>query len=128
MGILCIVPLCILSLTHSILAHKIHIVSFHTTPPIVLLQIMIHLSRSRANRVFRTMSLLQYYAYLITKSRNKNMATNPHNSLGIKRCQISFTFQHFVLNHSQLVVLKLVGMNLIYQGRRSLNKGLNTGR
>jgi hypothetical protein len=105
------------SLTHITLSHMHGNMSFQPIPPVLLLQILIHLSATRVNRVIRIMGFFQYSLMKAIILRNTYPILEPYDALLILREFWTSTFSNQILNLLNFSITNLTLTNLLLQGR-----------
>jgi hypothetical protein len=86
------------SLTHITHSHVCSYISFQPIPPVLFLQILIHLSASRMNRVVRIMGLLQYSLTKAINLKNTYPVLEPYGALLILREFRTSTFSNQIFD------------------------------
>jgi hypothetical protein len=109
------------SLTHITLSHMCSNISFQSIPPILLLQILIHLSATRVDRVIRIMSFFQYSLTKAINLRNTYSILEPYCTLLILREFQNSTFRNQILNLLNFSITHLTFTNFLLQGRFQFN-------
>ena len=94
------------SLTHITLSHMGSDVSFQSIPPILLLQILIHLSATRVDRIVRIMGFLQYSLPEAINLWNTYPIFEPYGTLPILREFWNSTFSNKILNLLNFSILQ----------------------
>jgi hypothetical protein len=109
------------SLTHITQSHMYSHISFQPIPPVFLLQILIHFSATRMNRVIRVMGFLQYSLTKAINIRNTYPVLEPYCALLIlcKLWASTFSNQIFYLLYFSITNLTLA--DFLLQGRFHFN-------
>jgi hypothetical protein len=105
------------SLTHITLSHMSSNISFQSIPPILLLEILIHLSATRVDRVIRIMSFFQYSLTKAINLRNTYPILELYSTLLILREFWHSTFRNQILNLLNFSITHLAFTNFLLQGR-----------
>jgi hypothetical protein len=105
------------SLTHITHSYMCSHISLQSIPPILLLQILIHLSATRVNRVIRIMGFLQYSLTKAINIRNTYPVLKPYRALLILREFQTSTFSNKILDFLYFSITNLTFMNFLFQGR-----------
>jgi hypothetical protein len=105
------------SLTHITLSHMCSNISFKPIPLVLLIQILIHLSATRVDRVIRIMGFLQYSLTKAINLRNTYPVLEPYNTLLILREFWTSTFSNQILNLLNFSITNLTLTNFLLQGR-----------
>src|SRR5688572_30216226 len=109
------------SLTHITLSHMSSHISFQSIPPILLLQILIHLSATRVDRIIRIMSFFQYILTEAINLWNTYPIFEPYSTLLILHEFRNSTIRDQILTLLNLSITNLTFTNLLLQGRFQLN-------
>jgi hypothetical protein len=109
------------SLTHITLSHMSSHISLQSISPVLLLQILIHLSATRVDRVIRIMGFLQYSLTKAINLWNTYPIFEPYSTLLILREFRNSTFRNKILNLLNFSITNLTFTNLLLQGRFQLD-------
>jgi hypothetical protein len=109
------------SLTHLAHSHMCNHISLQSIPSVFLLQILIHLSATRVNRVIRIMGFLQYSLTKAINIRNTYPVPEPYCALLIL-CEFwTSTLSNKILDLLYLSITNLTFTNFLFQGRFHIN-------
>jgi hypothetical protein len=109
------------SLTHNTHSHMCSHISFQPIPPVLLLQILIHLSATRMNRVIRIMGFLQYSLTEAVNLRNTYPVLEPYRALLILREFWTPTLSNQILDLLDFSITNLTLADFLLQGRLQFN-------
>jgi hypothetical protein len=109
------------SLAHIAHSHMCSHISLQSIPPILLLQILIHLSATRVDRVIRIMGFSQYSLTEAFNIRNTYPVLEPYSALFIFREFRTLTFSNQILDLLYFSITNLSFANFLLQGRFHIN-------
>jgi hypothetical protein len=109
------------SLGHITHSHMCSHISLRPIPPILLLQILIHLSATSVNRVIRIMGFLQYSLTNAINLRNTYPVLEPYCALLILGEFRTSTFSNQILDLLYLSITNLTLTDFLLQGRLHIN-------
>jgi hypothetical protein len=99
------------SLTHIAHSHMCSHISLQSIPPILLLQILIHLGATRVDRVIKIMGFLQYSLTKAINLRNTYPVLEPYGALFILRELWTSTFSNKILDLLHFSITNLTFAN-----------------
>jgi hypothetical protein len=109
------------SLTYITHSHVCGYISFQPKPPVLLLQILIHLSATRMNRVIRVMGILQYRLAEDIYLKDTYPVLEPYGALLIL-CEVwTSTFSHQIFDFLDFSITDLTLAYFLLQGRFYFN-------
>jgi hypothetical protein len=108
-------------LTHITHSHACSHISLQPIPLVLFLQILIHLSAPRMNRVIRVMSFLQYSLTEAVNLRNTYSVLEPYSALLILREFWTSTFSNLVFDLLDFSITNLTLTYFLLQGRFHFN-------
>jgi hypothetical protein len=108
-------------LTHLAHSHTCSHISLQSIPPTHLLQILIHLSATRMNRIIQVMGLLQYGLTKAINLRNTYPILEPYGALLIFREFRTSSFSNQILNLLYFSTTNLSFVDFLLQGRFHIN-------
>src|SRR5688500_7573795 len=105
------------SLTHITLSHVCSNISFQSIPLVFLLQILIHLSATRVDRVIRIMGFFQYSLTKVINLRNTYSILEPYSAFLILREFWTSILSNKILDLLNFSITNLTLTNFLVQGR-----------
>jgi hypothetical protein len=109
------------SLTHITHSHVCSHISLQPIPRVLLLQILIHLSATRMNRIIRVMGLLQYSFTKAINLRNTYPVLEPYCALLILREFWTSTFSNQIFDFLYFSIINLTITDFLLQIRFHIN-------